>query len=732
MTSVLLLGFCLVQALSGQTGAIRGQIVFSDGTAVPAMTVTAIPVAMADTPVGPARTTRTDESGNYQLPNIPAGRYRIRATIATNSFIYVPGVIKEDEAATVVVSPAYTADGGQLVLRDSASGVTVRGRVTFEDSRAQHNDQHVTLTGVGVQNAAIGTEGSFEFIHVRAGFYVISIDAPGVQPVRINVGNEDVRGAELTVPRLMPVTTRVVVPNGIARPQFSLLFEGTTAQIRGAVGSEGIFKTQLPSGTYRIRTTGLPAGYYVKSIVAGQSDALNRQLRIVPSDSYEISVTIGMSHGVKLAGRISSRGDEQAAGFSKITFAAAAATETLETQVADDGSFRIEKIMPGTYHVRAFFTSSLTSAAAVSIVVPETDTDKLEIEIPAPKEIFGRIAVEGYGPPPKFSFVLVRGDEFEVNSAKGSTMPVVAGSAGPSALSLLARNAGPGNQALNVSINALPDGTFKLKLPEGDYRVVASTGTTIPPAYVLKSFTYGSADLLKETLSISDRDSAELQIGFGTASSNPWVKLTGHLAGFDPLAGPYRMALESPTTSTIEVPISADGSFEFTRVLQRTTYTLRLLPTNDAASAPEVNVVDKDIEGVEVVVPAEREVNGRVDTEGNIAIPDFILTLSAGSSIVTSIVKPDAGGTFKIKLPTDERRLTIGGLPLGYEAKSVTYGSFDLVKQPLKIHEVSELRIKLAADPAPFGEPERTGDRPWSGQRFCTDCAQWCDIGFHV
>jgi hypothetical protein len=246
-------------------------------------------------------------------------------------------------------------------------------------------------------------------------------------------------------------------------------------------------------------------------------------------------------------------------------------------------------------------------------------------------------------------------------------------------------------------VNAQPDGTFKLKLPLGEYRVTLPTG--LSPAFVLKSITYGSANLLAEPLRISGNESSEIQVGFGATSSKPFVRVSGSVLGFDPAQGPFSVGLESDTTSSIEAPVNPDGSFQFRSVLQRTVYTARLVPANSAATSPRVVVEDKDVEGVEIAVPGEREVPGTVTIEGSGVLPGFQLALAATSGSMSVLVKPESNGTFRIKLPTDERRVRVMGLPIGYFVKAINYGSSDLTTQPLKAAESSEMRIILATDP---------------------------------
>src|SRR5262249_1351357 len=122
-------------------------------------------------------------------------------------------------------------------------------------------------------------------------------------------------------------------------------------------------------------------------------------------------------------------------------------------------------------------------------------------------------------------------------------------------------------------------------------------------------------------------------------------------------------------------------------------------PANDAAVSPRVSVTDKDIDNVEVLVPGEREILGIITVEGRSAIPGFQLELNAAAGGMLVRVQPERNGTFRVKLPTDERRVRINGLPIGYVVKVMTYGAADLLTQPLNLTEALELHIALSVDP---------------------------------
>jgi hypothetical protein len=207
-------------------------------------------------------------------------------------------------------------------------------------------------------------------------------------------------------------------------------------------------------------------------------------------------------------------------------------------------------------------------------------------------------------------------------------------------------------------------------------------------------------------MKVSSETPRELQVGFGITAPDPWASVSGKVRGFDPTSGLLRIALDSRVTSAIETTVAPDGSFEFPRVLKRNTYTARVVPEDDAASSPAVAVADNDVTGVEILVPAQKEVRVVVATEDNAPAPVFVMSLATSGSTVTVVGKPARDGSFTAKLPVDERQLRITGFPLGYLLKSASYKGTDVLKQTLKISkdDTDEISVTFGPDPSlPFG-----------------------------
>jgi hypothetical protein len=74
-----------------------------------------------------------------------------------------------------------------------------------------------------------------------------------------------------------------------------------------------------------------------------------------------------------------------------------------------------------------------------------------------------------------------------------------------------------------------------------------------------------------------------------------------------------------------------------------------------------------------------------------------VITTAAGSITVPTNPGPD--GIFKVNLPEGDRKITIAGLPPGFGLESFSYGSTDLLKNPIHValNETAEMAITVDA-----------------------------------
>jgi hypothetical protein len=292
---------------------------------------------------------------------------------------------------------------------------------------------------------------------------------------------------------------------------------------------------------------------------------------------------------------------------------------------------------------RLFLVASLLAAAQAPVV----------------RCVPGRAVVEGDGPIPPLTFTLT---------------------------------GGPGQGAQTVR----PDGNgrFGVLVPAGGRRIALSQ-LSQPPGYSVKSFTYGSADLLRDPLMVSASDSSEIVVTFATAPGS-WFRVSGRATGIDRSARTYRVTMSGrwPLQSVVQ----PDGTFSFPQVV-RGSYTLELGAPGGIRVSTTAIVADKDVV-LNIASPRQREVTGRLAVEGGgrpqISSFSLLLEGSSGTWTVAGIAVSD--GMFKIALPEGETLVSVSDLASS-AIKSLTYGDIDLLKAPLRVTstDTAELQLTVAA-----------------------------------
>jgi TonB family protein len=182
---------------------------------------------------------------------------------------------------------------------------------------------------------------------------------------------------------------------------------------------------------------------------------------------------------------------------------------TTSAIVAPDGSFEFFNVRPGNYN--------LTVSAPVPyqpIVVGNTDVSGIEFTVPAVKTISGKVVMEGAGAlPPRVIF--------SIPYPNGTT------------------TMGPLVQ---------PDGTFTMALPEGERRL----GINVP-GYLVRSFAFGSQDLLRENLSLSSSDTGQLLV---TLVANPAGTTGRGIPGVTPIPPAAGRGAQTSVAATEPVLVS--------------------------------------------------------------------------------------------------------------------------------------------------------------------------------
>ncbi|HEX4998330.1 MAG TPA: hypothetical protein VFY29_08895 [Terriglobia bacterium] len=269
------------------------------------------------------------------------------------------------------------------------------------------------------------------------------------------------------------------------------------------------------------------------------------------------------------------------------------------------------------------------------------------------REVTGRLSVEGGEPAPS-SFTL------SLMAGGGESTPAL-----------------PAGANTPLTIRPQIDGTFRVQLRPGEYRVGAPGG--LPPGYMVRSIVYGGVDLQRSPLKVSSSDSAELLIGLAINGPSPAVSVSGHVTGLAP-GQVHRIALRAPTAgdlaAAIETSVGTDGAFTFPKVLPG-----RYIVYLKLRAQTQVTVGNKDVTGLTVVYPPDILVSGHLIAEGAQTLPAVIV--ESNGKAATSYNR--ATGTFILSLENGENSISVRNIPEAYRLRSITYGDVDLQKEPLKL-----------------------------------------------
>ena len=204
--------------------------------------------------------------------------------------------------------------------------------------------------------------------------------------------------------------------------------------------------------------------------------------------------------------------------------------------------------------------------------------------------------------------------------------------------------------------------------------------------------------MLRDPLRVSTADSSSLLLTFA-ADPGSWANVSGRVTGIDPTARAYRVQLTDQRD--LLAVVQPDGSFNFGNVL-RGNHTMALTSLGGIPVSRPIVVAGQDITAFEFIAPSQKEVVGRVTTEGGAQrYVTFNLVLRGSAGSIAVYVSAGADGNFKIALPEGESQVSVSGVPAG-AVKSLTYGDADLLKGPLRVSrtDTAELRVTVAAGTA--------------------------------
>jgi hypothetical protein len=434
---------------------------------------------------------------------------------------------------------------------------------------------------------------------------------------------------------------RITVEGGAPVPVAEITFDDTTGQKFAVTRSllDGTFAVQLGDAEWRPHVRTLLEGYRVVSIVAGSNNLLVSPLPIGGSDPPEIAITLAaLQPGLKVSGHI----------FSGLVASGVRVSLTnrwikIETTARTDGSFEFLQVPKDTYSID---TTDYRPVRTIFV-----DRDITDLDIRPSWQLKGRVMTLDDAPEPPVTLW------FQPVPLSNSPTKAV----------------GP----------FWPHERFDMYLPPGEYRLQVRD---LPAVYKLRSITFGSLDLQRETLKVVGEFHSDeaLELTFERLKAQ-YARISGRVVapkGSDPYMATLGVSLVS-SNGHYSAAVDSDGQFEFPKVI-RGEYRIFATPNGPLRT---LNVNRKELRNVEIVLPKLRKIRGRIRVEGDYPLP------RAWYEAITRGMHPLPGngvttqwdGTFVLTIPEGQHAFEVAGYAAPYRIQSIRFGRADLLKDPLII-----------------------------------------------
>ncbi len=322
----------------------------------------------------------TDDLGEYRIFGLARGAYMVHAQaqvggqpVAGRTFsytpVYYPNSLKPESAVPLALAAGQLQRGIDFTLQ-KVQTFSVQGHVAGAGPGTM-----VYLAPKGPDGAADMQEkrpvslrdGHFEIPSVIPGSYVLAADqfgdAAGSARVGIEIRQENVRGVELTLVPMAPVSGRVTLEG----PAVAELAKGMRMRVGLESRHDGFvvaqaepdnsgrfqFKGVVP-GNYRLAVSNVPAGLYVKSLRAGDADISQNGLDLSQGVfGAELNVVMSAEGGALKGASLNATGTA-VAGVQVVAIPVELSRETKQTVSDQAGHFEIKDLAPGEYMVLAF------------------------------------------------------------------------------------------------------------------------------------------------------------------------------------------------------------------------------------------------------------------------------------------------------------------------------------------------------------------------------------------
>lgn len=383
---------------------------------------------------------QTDDRGRYRVFGLLPGQYVVEALADAASLggdvrtpqpvpIYFPGSASIASAASVTLT-AKDVDGVDFALTDvpmarvsgialDSNGAPLKGTITLAVS---HRSGFIVPTPRTTQPEA---DGAFTFVNVAPGEYVLQASRVevrvqdverGSNPINgvefaaqyVSVSSEDAEPVRLRTARGALIDGRIATDSPRLRPPYERLqiegrpvdFDFTPMQAgdvaRGRVDG-GRFRIPGLFGARRFVLSGMPAGWYLKSLTINGADMTDLPVDFgVGAASTVVAEIVISGNGGAIGGRVT--GEKKPPDGSSVVVFPQDRRNWFEgsrfikvVRPLRDGSFRAASLPPGNYYVAtAPNPNPSTSADALARMLPRAAKVTLNegneriVEIPLP------------------------------------------------------------------------------------------------------------------------------------------------------------------------------------------------------------------------------------------------------------------------------------------------------------------------------------------------------------
>ncbi|MED4051937.1 carboxypeptidase regulatory-like domain-containing protein [Priestia megaterium] len=386
--------------LEANPGNITGQVV-SGATGNPVIGATVTVRSLQAVGGIAVQVANTDQQGNYVVSNLSPGSY----SVTINQL----GFGLQTKVVTVFSNQTTNADFTLILDTGNISGLvsdTSGNPITGSNIFVRLFDENQLL----IQSITALPNGTFTISNLATGAYFVSAEAPnfGVNTVStVVVANQT---ANVTIP-LTP--NPATVTGQVSNQQTSTSLQGVsvTAVVNGQVAANTV--TDL-NGNFQL--TNLPSGE-VTIIISTPNFATETQtLTLTPSETVSTDVSLTPLPGT-ITGIITNEQTGALVQDAIITvrqFSPAGPIVT-NTTTNTQGQFSTINLSPGTYTIIAEATS-LGTASATTVVVPNTSSTVNIGLAPNPGTIQGTITAAGTGLPiPESRVQVIRKDGTIIN-----------------------------------------------------------------------------------------------------------------------------------------------------------------------------------------------------------------------------------------------------------------------------------------------------------------------------